>query len=486
MKNAARWIVCLALGAGCVEQPAQNRGGVSSQELESVRRRVARRTAPTPQHPLSISFGGNKVQLIGYDINVTELRPGQSITVTWWWKCNTAPGDGWRLFTHLDDANRPRTNQDNVGEVRRAYQPERWRAGEFISDTQTFDLPADWDSPVVRFHLGIWKDADRMTPTPPESTDGDRRARALELRTGVQIQVAEMTAPRAEGPITADGRLDEPAWQNAARTGALVSTMSGDPASGTDAHALARLLWDDQNLYVAFEVQDENLVDPSTQRDDHLWEHDAVEVMLDPDGDGQNYYEFQVSPRNTRFDTRYDRARQPSTPTPGHIDFNPETRSGVVLGAPGTIGNPDDNDAGYTVEFAIPWASVSTGLAHNPPQAGDAVRLNLFVMDEAKQGGHRFAAWSAPRTGDFHALERFGRVTLVAALPTAAPSAAAPTAAAPVVPPGVVIAPGSAEGSVQLPPLQQRRVPMAINPTAMQNAARVVRDTNLAPAAAPH
>ena len=224
MKNAARWIVCLALGAGCVEQPAQNRAGVSSQELESVRRRVARRAAPTPQHPLNISFGGNKVQLIGYDINVTELRPGQSVTVTWWWKCNSATGEGWRLFTHLDDANRPRTNQDNVGEVRRAYQPDRWRAGEFISDTQTFDLPADWDSPVVRFHLGLWKDAERMTPSPAEATDGDRRARALELRTGVQIQVAEIAAPRATGAINTDGRVDEPAWETAARTGGLVST----------------------------------------------------------------------------------------------------------------------------------------------------------------------------------------------------------------------------------------------------------------------
>ncbi len=472
MKNAARWIVCLALGAGCVEQPAQNRGGVSSQELESVRRRVARRTAPTPQHPLNISFGGNKVQLIGYDINVTELRPGQSVTVTWWWKCNSATGDGWRLFTHLDDANRPRTNQDNVGEVRRAYQPDRWRAGEFISDTQTFDLPADWDSPVVRFHLGLWKDAERMTPSPAESTDGDRRARALELRTGVQIQVAEIAAPRATGAINTDGRLDEPAWQNAARTGALVSTMSGDPASGTDAHALARMLWDDQNLYFAFEVQDENLVDPSTQRDDHLWEHDAVEVMIDPDGDGQNYFEFQVSPKNTRFDTRYDRARVPSTPTPGHIDFNPETRSGVVLGSPGTIGNPDDNDTGYTVEFAIPWSAISQGLAHNPPQAGDNIRLNLFVMDEAKQGGHRFAAWSAPRSGDFHALERFGRVSLVAALPNA------PT------PPGIVIAPGQPSAALQAQPVaaqpaqQQpgappRILPNAIPPAVLRNAARL-------------
>jgi hypothetical protein len=466
MKNVGRWIVCLALAAGCVEQPAQNRGGVSSQELEAVRRRVARRQAPTPQHPLNITFG-NKVQLIGYDINVTELRPGQSVTVTWHWKCNASLGEGWRLFTHLDDAARPRTNQDGVGEVRRAYQPERWRAGEYIADTQTFDLPAEWDSPVVRVHVGFWKDAERLQPSPAEATDGDRRARALELRTGVQIQVSEMAVGRTSGAINADGRLDEPAWNNAARTGALVNTATGDPATGTDARATARMLWDDTNLYIAFEVSDENLVDPSANRDDHLWEHDAVEVMIDPDGDGQNYYEFQVSPRNQRFDTRYDRPRQPSTPTPGHIDFNPETRTGAVV--TGTIGNDGDNDTGYVVEMAIPWASINTGLAHTPPQVGDTVRVNLFVMDEAKQGGHRFAAWSAPRTSDFHVLERFGRISLATEIPSPAQLPAG------IVVPAVVGEVPSAQAAPTPAPSNRRAIPNTLDPAAIQNAVRQMR-----------
>jgi hypothetical protein len=443
MKTWMPWVVCLALGAGCVEQPTQpNRGGASQQELERIRRQVVSRTAPTPQHALSFNWD-NKVELLGYDINVQNntLRPGQSVTVTWYWKCRAPTGDGWRLFTHLDDANGPRTNQDNVGDTRRAYQPERWRAGEFIRDTQSFELPADWDSPTVRVHLGVWKDGQpRMAVTPADRTDGDRRARVLELNTGVQVQLTETVVPRATGAITADGRLDEAAWANAARTGPLVNPGNGNPASATEAHATAMMLWDDANLYVGFRVTDDNLVDPSSARDDHLWEHDAVEVMIDPDGDGANYYEFQVSPKNQRFDTRYDRPRQPQPF--GHLDFNPETRSGVA--ATGTIGNADDNDTGYDVELVIPWASINNGLAHTPPQPGDQVRVNLFVMDEPKTGGQRSAAWSAPRGGDFHALARFGRITLAVDAPgaPAAPAAAAlpavPSAAAVPNIPGLV------------------------------------------------
>lgn len=442
MKNVARWMVCLAL-AGCVEQPASQGGnrGVSSNELDSVRRRVASRTAPTPSHPLNVTFGGNKVKLIGYDVSSETVRPGQSVTVTWYWQCQNTVGDGWHLFTHLDDANQPRTNEDNVGDVRRAYQPERWRAGEYITDRQTFDLPADWDSPVVRFHLGLWKGTERMQPAPANMTDNDRRARVLEISTGIQLQVSELSVGRTSAPITIDGRLDEAVWAAAARTNPLVNTGSGGAAGPTDAHASARLLWDDQNLYVAFEVSDENLVDPSTARDNHLWEHDAVEVMIDPNGDGRNYFEFQVSPKNQHFDTRYDAARDPQPV--GHDDFNPNIHSAVVTN--GTIDNREDNDTGYTVELAIPWTDIANGLAHTPPQVNDTLRLNLFVMDEDKTGGHRVAGWSAPRRPDFHTLERFGRVSLVAELGPAQGAAPTPVAipAAPGLPPGIPTAPGT-------------------------------------------
>ncbi len=408
MNNVPRWMLCFAVGVGCVEQPAPavNRG-VSAQELDAIRHRVVTRTAPTPQHPLAFTFGGGKIQLLGYDVNQTELRPGQSVTVTWYWKCNNPTGDGWHLFTHLDDANAPRTNEDNVGDVRRAYQPDHWRAGEYIRDTQTFELPTDWDSPVVKINLGLWKDNERMDVAGGDS-DGQKRARAIVMPTGVQLQVAQITLPRASGPVTLDGRLDDPAWAMAARTGPLVNTATGMTAGPTDAHATARMMWDDTNLYVAFEVQDENLIDPSTARDNHLWEHDAVEVMIDPSGTASHYYELQVSPKNQHFDTFYDHPRDPQPV--GHADWNPNWVSAAVVN--GTIGNPDDTDTGWITEIAIPWVSIAQGMPHVPPQAGDQIRLNLFVMDEPKTGGQRVAGWSAPRRGDFHTLERFGRVTL--------------------------------------------------------------------------
>ena len=54
--------------------------------------------------------------------------------------------------------------------------------------------------------------------------------------------------------------------------------------------------------------------------DAHLWEQDAVELMIDPDGDGKNYFELQLSPTELVFDTRFDSRRQPQPF--GHATFS--------------------------------------------------------------------------------------------------------------------------------------------------------------------
>ena len=449
MRNVGRWMILgLVAGAGCVEQPPSRRGnqGVSQQEVDAVRHRVASNTAPTPAHRLDFNFG-NKVTLLGYDITPDAVRPGTNVTITWYWHCDATTGDGWRLYTHLDDTNGPRQNHDNDGDVRRAYQPERWHQGEYITDRQQFEIPSDWEAPVVKIHIGLWKNDERMRVV-RGTTDREGRALAITLNTGVQAQrVSELDAPRASGPITLDGNLNEPAWRTAGSSGPLVNPGSGAPAGATDAHGSVRVLWDDQNLYLGWEVTDDNLMETGTERDAHYWENDTTEVLIDPDGNGRDYYEIQASPGGHLFDSQ-----QPQPPTAnnfGNVAWNPAIQVAAIRN--GTLGNEADADTGYTVEMAIPFSAINAGAAHTPPAVGDAWRVNFFLMDKPKQGGMRFAAWSAPRGGNFHATERFGRITFRAAsaIPTAAPAVpvGAPGAigAAPVVPaPGAAVAPGAA------------------------------------------
>jgi hypothetical protein len=179
--------------------------------------------------------------------------------------------------------------------------------------------------------------------------------------------------------------------------------MTGGSA---DFHARARVVYDDTHLYVAFQVDDRDLQSPHREHDDHLWEQDCVEVFLDPDGDGQNYFELQVSPRGVSFDTRYDSRRQPQPF--GHVDWESQVESAVMLR--GTL-DDEQVDEGYYVELRIPFSALAAGATPTqPPSHGQTWRMNFYAMEKSA-AGQRAAGWSPVMVPDFHAAQRFGRVT---------------------------------------------------------------------------
>ena len=214
-----------------------------------------------------------------------------------------------------------------------------------------------------------------------------------------------VTALRVAEPITVDGRLDEDAWKRALLTPPFARPDGGAPDERI--RTQARLAWDDTCLYVGFFVKDDDLWNPRTERDGPLWEHDVVEVYLDPGADGRDYVEIQVSPANVVFDAWFDRHRTP----PWHeaarrLDIG--LRSAVH--AAGSVNVRDDGveDRGWTVELAVPFAELS-GLS-GPPREGDRWQLNLFRLDSRGAGtmGNQ-AAWM-PVGGDFHDLTRAGHL----------------------------------------------------------------------------
>ncbi|MCA9583272.1 MAG: carbohydrate-binding family 9-like protein, partial [Myxococcales bacterium] len=139
------------------------------------------------------------------------------------------------------------------------------------------------------------------------------------------------------------------------------------------------------------------------KHDDHLWQADCVEAMFDPTADGKNYFELQVSPRGTSFDTRYVSRR---VPRPfGHTEW--ESGIEAQVQTRGTVDDGDE-DEGYTVEARIPWKAFQAGIPPvEAPKAGATWRANFYVMD-AREGGMRAAGWSPPLVGDFHVPKRFG------------------------------------------------------------------------------
>jgi cellulose/xylan binding protein with CBM9 domain len=202
---------------------------------------------------------------------------------------------------------------------------------------------------------------------------------------------------RAAGPLQIDGALAEPAWDKAAVAGPFVRSLDGKAAT---AATQARLLWDDDNLYVAFQSEDANVSGTFFKDDEPLYTSNVVEIFLNPSADSSRYDEIEVAPTNALFDASFS-----GGPRQGmNLSWSSQARHAVHVD--GTLNDPRDVDRGWTVELAIPFASL-TGMDKPRPARGDRWKFNLYRLRQGPGQPGEGQAYSPPMRGDFHALDRF-------------------------------------------------------------------------------
>lgn len=204
---------------------------------------------------------------------------------------------------------------------------------------------------------------------------------------------------RAADPLTIDGRLDEPAW-DVAEAALLQRNEDGGPAPLA---TTVRLLWDDVYLYVGFTCEDPDIWGTLYARDSQLWEEEVVEVFLDPNHNGQLYFEFELSPRNVQLDLLA--VKRPGRPLQTLIAWDcPGWQTAVCVD--GTLDNRADRDRGWSAEMAIPLAELRT--APHTPRPGDIWRMGLYRIERPQNAPGLLLAWSPTLAATFHVPERFG------------------------------------------------------------------------------
>lgn len=400
---------------GCVSEPKK-----SKPKTELKTEEVVLEAEPAGLKKVGTTFD-DKIILAGYKLNTNKasFKPGDKVSYTLYWKVDK-PLDkkGWQLFTHVFDARKKRVlNIDRVGQLREGgLQPSDWQAGKVYADEQTFKIPKNVSGDKLQVVTGIWRGDDRVKITKGLQF-GRNGALAINipLTGGAKASAWKPPTLRVDRmpkgtSIKIDGKLDEPAWAKAADTGAFVNVGSGKPDKGFPVQGSAKVLWNDQALYVAFDVKDKDVIGgfKKTDKDPQLWTKDTVEIMIDPDGDGDNkdYYEIQVNPQNLVFDSRFDDYNKPKGGKDGpfgHQDWSAKLTSAVVVN--GTLDKSDDQDVGYTVEMAIPWSSFDKA-KKAPPELGDTWRMNFYAMQN-----NSGVAWSPIMgKGNFHRASQFGRV----------------------------------------------------------------------------
>lgn len=391
--------VALAIFAvGCVEQspdlPTEDDIRAAKEHILSA--------APEPKYAVNAELE-DKLTYLGLDIDTETVTPGKAFTLTHYWKVNKPLGDDWRIFIHLEapGTKKSHLNADHVP-IGGKYPVHIWKAGEIIRDIHRVSVPQSWSADAVEIYVGAWKGPLRLKVTKGPK-DNENRVFAVKLPTEAAAppERKKVVAQKVKnGAVKLDGKLDEKVWKNAPSTGAFVRTLDGGPV---DEKTSAKLLWDDKNLYIAFEVEDKDVWTTLDKHDDKLWTQEAVEVFIDADGDGKSYIEVQANPKGTTFDSYLPSYRQ------NNNDW--ESNVKVAVKVDGTVDNRSDKDTGWVVEMAIPLEAakgLEKDVKNVPPKVGTEWRVNLYRLDSPAGRGQVAMGWSPPLVGDFHALDKFG------------------------------------------------------------------------------
>lgn len=177
------------------------------------------------------------------------------------------------------------------------------------------------------------------------------------------------------GTPVIDGTIDE-VWNKASALPIQRYQTAWHGANG-----IAKALWDEENLYVLFQVSDSSLDKSSPE----AYEQDSVEVFLDENNAKTSFYEKDDGQYRVNFENE--------------TTFNPESIEDGFASATHVSGN------GYIVEMKIPFKTVTP---ENNMQIGFDVQIN-----DAQAGSRQsIATWNDTTGVGYQDPSVFGILTL--------------------------------------------------------------------------
>ncbi len=230
------------------------------------------------------------------------------------------------------------------------------------------------------------------------------------------------TCLRAVTPIVIDGRLSDKAWSRADWTDLFVD-IEGSKKPAPRFRTRAKILWDDDYLYIGAELEEPDVWATLTAHDSVIFHDNDFEVFLNPSGDGRNYFEFEINALNTGWDLFLDKPYREGGKADNSWDI-PGLKTAVQI--QGTLNHPGDRDRSWTVEIAFPWRAFASRAAVARPHTGDEWRINFSRVEWRVTVENRAYAkvpglaednwvWSPQGVVNMHIPEHWGHVRFSAA-----------------------------------------------------------------------
>jgi hypothetical protein len=215
------------------------------------------------------------------------------------------------------------------------------------------------------------------TPSSGPGADGER----VNYEHPIPFAPRQYVCYRAAGPIAIDGKPDEASWAAAPWTEYFVD-IEGDLKPEPPLRTRAKMLWDEDYFYFAAVLEEPHLWATLTERDAVMYLNDDFEIFIDPDGDGQWYYEFEMNAHNAIWDLLLTQPYRVDTIRPKYINGWDIKGIKTAVHLEGTLNDPSDEDEYWSLEVAMPWeALIELVPGRRKPQPGEQWRVNFSRVD---------------------------------------------------------------------------------------------------------
>jgi len=228
-----------------------------------------------------------------------------------------------------------------------------------------------------------------------------------------------LPVPRALGKIYIDGNLDESVWAKVPPVGPFLVYPTRDPEQGEVTEA--KMLWDDDNLYIVFKTFDKNILATRTQRHSDVFNDDCVEAFISPFPDSPHVYtNIEINALGTFLSEIHLAKPNPElSKLAGVIQSRYSQKPETYLWSPpglqigrqhkGTINDESDEDSWWIIEMSIPLKTFFYLGIERKPKEGDIWRFNLYRLG-GKTRPPRRNLFFIPEPLSNHSPEYFGRL----------------------------------------------------------------------------
>lgn len=219
-------------------------------------------------------------------------------------------------------------------------------------------------------------------------------------------------------PLRIDGLLDEADWQSAPWTCDFADIEGeGKPKPLYRTHA--KMLWDDEYLYIAAELDEPHVWATLTAHDAVIFQDNDFEIFINPKGNSHEYYEIEMNALNTEWDLFMPKPYKDRGSAQNEWEI-PGLKTAVHIN--GTLNNSTDTDRGWSLEIAFPWKVLAQHAQHsNPPREGEQWRINfsrvewqINIVDgkyvKVPKTPEYNWIWSPQGISDMHRPEKWGYV----------------------------------------------------------------------------